>query len=113
MTDHDRTGHDRTGHDDGSHPGPGYIDNKQAQLRRLRRVEGQVRGLQKMVETDTYCIDILTQVAAATKALEAVALSLLDDHLRHCLVQAARDPGVDLDAKVDEASAAVARMVRS
>ena len=59
----------------------GYIDHKDAQLKRLRRIEGQVRGLQRMVETDTYCIDILTQVSAATKALEAVALGLLDDHL--------------------------------
>lgn len=92
---------------------PGYIDNKEAQLKRLRRVEGQVRGLQRMVQTDTYCIDILTQVSAATKALEAVALGLLDDHLRHCMTHAAQDPAVDLDAKVDEASAAIARLVRS
>ncbi len=92
---------------------PGYLDSKDAQLRRLRRVEGQIRGLQRMVESETYCIDILTQVAAATKALEAVALGLLDDHLRHCMVHAAQDPSVDLDAKVDEASAAIARLVRS
>ena len=91
---------------------PGYIDNKDAQLKRLRRIEGQVRGLQRMVESDTYCIDILTQVSAATKALEAVALGLLDDHLRHCMAHAASDP-VDLDAKVTEASAAIARLVRS
>ena len=71
---------------------PGYIDNKDGQLTRLRRIEGQVRGLQRMVEADTYCIDILTQVSAATKALEAVALGLLDDHLRHCMVHAANDP---------------------
>ena len=92
---------------------PGYIDNKEAQLKRLRRVEGQVRGLQRMVESDTYCIDILTQVSAATKALEAVALGLLDDHLRHCMTHAVRDESVDLDAKVTEASAAIARLVRS
>ena len=92
---------------------PGYIDNKDAQLKRLRRIEGQVRGLQRMVESDTYCIDILTQVSAATKALEAVALGLLDDHLKHCMVHAAHDPSVDLDAKVTEASAAIARLVRS
>lgn len=91
---------------------PGYIDNKDAVLKRLRRVEGQVRGLQRMVEADTYCIDILTQVSAATKALEAVALGLLDDHLRHCMVHASSDP-VDLDEKVTEASAAIARLVRS
>jgi DNA-binding FrmR family transcriptional regulator len=95
------------------HVVPGYIDNKDDQLRRLRRVEGQVRGLQRMVEADTYCIDILTQVSAATKALEAVALGLLDDHLRHCLHNAPDDPSVDLDAKIDEASAAIARLVRS
>jgi DNA-binding FrmR family transcriptional regulator len=92
---------------------PGYIDSKDAQLRRLRRIEGQVRGLQRMVETDTYCIDILTQVSAATKALEAVALGLLDDHLRHCVLRAATDPSADLDAKLTEASAAIARLVRS
>ena len=91
----------------------GYIDNKDDQLRRLRRIEGQVRGLQRMVESDTYCIDILTQVSAATKALEAVALGLLDDHLRHCMTHAAGDPSVDLDHKIDEASAAIARLVRS
>ncbi len=92
---------------------PGYIEHKDDQLRRLRRVEGQVRGLQRMVESDTYCIDILTQVSAATKALEAVALGLLDDHLRHCLNHAAADPSADLDAKISEASAAIARLVRS
>ena len=99
----------------GPHPAavPGYIGSKDAQLRRLRRIEGQIRGLQRMVEAETYCIDILTQVSAATKALEAVALGLLDDHLRHCLADAAQDPAVDLGAKVDEASAAIARLVRS
>ena len=91
---------------------PGYIDAKDAQLKRLRRIEGQVRGLQRMVESEAYCIDILTQVSAATKALEAVALGLLDDHLRHCVADAAGDP-VHLDAKVTEASAAIARLVRS
>jgi DNA-binding FrmR family transcriptional regulator len=92
---------------------PGYIDNKDAVLKRLRRIEGQVRGLQKMVEADTYCIEILTQVSAATKALEAVALGLLDDHLHHCLTRAASDPSADLEDKVTEASAAIARLVRS
>ncbi|MGL5867100.1 MAG: metal-sensitive transcriptional regulator [Dermatophilaceae bacterium] len=91
---------------------PGYIDTKDAQLTRLRRIEGQVRGLQRMVESDTYCIDILTQVSAATKALEAVALGLLDDHLRHCVAGAAEDPA-KLDARVAEASAAIRRLVRS
>ena len=95
------------------HAVPGYIDNKDDQMRRLRRVEGQIRGLQRMVEADTYCIDILTQISAATKALEAVALGLLDDHLRHCLHEAADDPSVDLDTKIDEATAAISRLVRS
>ena len=91
---------------------PGYIDHKDDQINRLRRIEGQVRGLQRMVEADTYCIDILTQVAAAKKALEAVALGLLDDHLRHCLADTPSDSG-DLDAKISEASAAIARLVRA
>ena len=92
---------------------PGYITQKQAVLNRLRRVEGQVRGLQRMVEGDTYCIDILTQVSAATKALENVALSLLDQHLQHCVADAARAGGDDADQKIAEASAAIARLVRS
>lgn len=96
-----------------SEAAPGYIDNKGDQLRRLRRIEGQIRGLHRMVEGDTYCIDILTQVSAATKALEAVALSILDDHLRHCLAHAAGGPAGDLEGKVAEASAAIARLVRS
>jgi DNA-binding FrmR family transcriptional regulator len=74
-------------------------------LKRLRRVEGQVRGLQRMVESDTDCIDVLTQVSAATKALQAVALSLLDDHLAHCVSDAVREGGEVADAKVKEASA--------
>lgn len=92
---------------------PGYILDKDAQLHRLRRIEGQVRGLQRMVEADTYCIDILTQVTAATKALEAVALGLLQDHLRHCLTESASDPSVDLDAKLVEASTAIGRLMRA
>src|SRR5665213_2444811 len=67
---------------------PGYADNKDAVLKRLRRIEGQIRGLQRMVDEDTYCIDILTQVSAATKALQAVALGLLEDHLKHCVTDA-------------------------
>jgi DNA-binding FrmR family transcriptional regulator len=96
-----------------THPNPGYIDNKEAQLKRLRRIEGQVRGLQRMVDQEEYCIDILTQVSAATKALESVALGLLDDHLRHCVVHAAQDPSESIDDKIAEASAAIARLVRS
>ena len=93
---------------------PGYVanDTKQAVLRRLRRVEGQVRGLQRMVESDTYCIDVLTQVSAATRALDAVALSLLEDHLSHCVAHAV-EHGEDAATKVAEASAAIARLVRS
>jgi CsoR family transcriptional regulator, copper-sensing transcriptional repressor len=90
----------------------GYDSNKEQVLKRLRRVEGQIRGLQRMVEEDTYCIDVLTQVSAATKALQAVALSLLDDHLSHCVTDAVQN-GTDVEAKVREASDAIARLVRS
>ena len=91
----------------------GYIDDKQALLRRLRRIEGQVRGLQRMVEEDVYCIDVLTQVSAATKALESVALQLLEDHLGHCVADATRAGGDEADAKVKEATAAIGRLIRS
>ena len=91
----------------------GYVDDKDALLARLRRVEGQVRGLQRMIESDTYCIDVLTQVSAATRALQSVALGLLDDHLTHCVAEAAREGGEVADAKIKEASAAIARLVRS
>ncbi len=91
----------------------GYSDNKDDHLKRLRRVEGQVRGIAKMVEDDKYCIDILTQVSAATKALQSVALGLLDDHMGHCIVDAARAGGAEQDAKLKEASDAIARLVRS
>ena len=91
----------------------GYIDNKDAMLRRLARVEGQVRGLQRMVEDDKYCIDILTQVSAATRALQAFSLELLEEHLSHCVADAARHRGADMEAKVKEASDAIARLVRS
>ncbi|WP_432512590.1 metal-sensitive transcriptional regulator [Kineococcus sp. SYSU DK001] len=93
--------------------GPGYAGEKTEVLKRLRRVEGQVRGLQRMVEEDAYCIDVLTQVSAATKALQAVALSLLDDHLGHCVAHAAAEGGAVADEKIKEASAAIARLVRS
>lgn len=91
----------------------GYISSKDEYLKRLRRVEGQIRGLQRMVEDDTYCIDILTQVSAATKALESVALGLLDDHLRHCVAEAVEDGEGELDNKISEASDAIARLVRA
>ncbi len=92
---------------------PGYSDRKDDHLKRLRRVEGQVRGIARMVEDDTYCIDVLTQVAAATKALQSVALGLLDDHMGHCLVEAARQGGAEQETKLQEARDAIARLVRS
>ena len=93
---------------------PGYHDDKAAVLKRLRRVEGQVRGLQRMVEDDTYCIDVLTQVSAATKALQSVAVLLLDDHLRHCVAHAIHsDDPVETDRIITEASAAIERLVKS
>jgi CsoR family transcriptional regulator, copper-sensing transcriptional repressor len=91
----------------------GYVQDKGELLKRLRRAEGQVRGLQRMIEEDAYCIDILTQVSAATKALETVALQLLDDHLSHCVAEAAREGGAVAEEKISEASAAIARLVRS
>ena len=91
----------------------GYIEGKDALLKRLRRIEGQVRGLQKMVESETYSIDVLTQISAATKALQAVALELLEDHLAHCVADATREGGTVGEDKVKEASAAIARLVRS
>ena len=91
----------------------GYTPSKDEYLKRLRRIEGQVRGLQKMVEGDKYCIDILTQVSAATRALQSVALGLLEDHLGHCVAQAAAEGGDVAEQKVREASAAVALLVRS
>jgi DNA-binding FrmR family transcriptional regulator len=91
----------------------GYSGEKDVFLQRMRRVEGQVRGIAKMIEDDKYCIDVLTQVSAATKALEAVALGLLDDHLRHCVAEAAAEGGDVAATKVAEASAAIARLVKS
>ncbi|MEV5410911.1 metal-sensitive transcriptional regulator [Thermopolyspora sp. NPDC052614] len=91
----------------------GYSADKQAYLTRLRRIEGQIRGLQRMVDEDVYCIDILTQVSAATRALQAVALGLLEDHVRHCVADAIANGGPEAEAKVKEASAAIARLVRS
>jgi CsoR family transcriptional regulator, copper-sensing transcriptional repressor len=96
-----------------SSAGHGYISNKDDYFKRLRRIEGQARGLQRMVESEEYCIDILTQVSATTKALQSVALGLLDEHLSHCVVQAAAEGGPEADEKVREASEAIARLVRS
>src|SRR6476619_6468817 len=92
---------------------PGYSDNKDAVQKRLRRIEGQIRGLQRMVDEDKYCIDILDQVSAVTKALQAVAIELLDDHLSHCVTDAIAVGGRSAEEKVAEASAAIARLVRS
>ena len=91
----------------------GYTQDKDAYLRRLRRIEGQVRGLQRMVEEDVYCIDVLTQVSAVTRALQAVAIGLLEDHLGHCVAQAIEEGGPEAEEKVKEAAAAVSRLVRS
>lgn len=92
---------------------PGYTADKEALVNRLKRVEGQVRGLQRMVEDDTYCIDVLTQVSATTKALQSVALLLLEDHLGHCVAGALVEGGDVADEKIKEASDAVARLVKS
>jgi CsoR family transcriptional regulator, copper-sensing transcriptional repressor len=92
---------------------PGYVDDKDDVLKRLRRIEGQVRGLQRLVEEEQYCIDILTQVSAMTKALQSVALALLDEHMGHCVVDAARAGGPEAEIKLKEASDAIARLVRS
>ena len=91
----------------------GYSEDKEAVQRRLRRIEGQVRGIQRMVDEDRYCIDVLAQVSAATRALQAVALELLDDHMAHCVADAVRTGGDEATRKMEEASAAVARLVRS
>jgi CsoR family transcriptional regulator, copper-sensing transcriptional repressor len=88
----------------------GYTMNKDDYIKRLKRIEGQVRGLQRMVEEDTYCIDVLTQVSAATKALQGVAVGLLDEHVRHCVRQAA---AADADDMITEATRAIERLVRS
>ena len=91
----------------------GYTENKDEYLTRLRRIEGQVRGLQRMVDEDKYCIDILTQVSAVTRALLAVALGLLDEHMGHCVAEAAAEGGENAAEKIREASDAIARLVRS
>jgi len=91
----------------------GYIHRKDDYLRRLRRIEGQARGLQRMVEEEQYCIDILTQVAAMTKALQAVSIGLVEEHLSHCVVDAARAGGDEADVKISEAMDAISRLVRS
>ena len=91
----------------------GYGDDKAKVLARLRRIEGQVRAIEQMVQDDKYCIDVLTQIAASNSALKSVALLLLDDHLKHCVYQATQDGGAVADEKIDEASAAITRLVKS
>src|SRR6478609_6488132 len=94
-------------------PAHGYLHAKDDYLKRLRRIEGQARGLQRMVDEEQYCIDILTQVSAMTKALQSVALGLLDEHLAHCVMDAVREGGDEADIKLKEASDAIAQLVRS
>ena len=96
------------------HGHPGYTDDKKALLARLRRIEGQVRGIQRMIDDDTYCIDVLTQVAAVSKALQGVGLKLLDEHLQHCVAGAAASGDADRTAAlVQEATSAVERLLRA
>lgn len=91
----------------------GYHEHKDDHLKRLRRIEGQVRGIQRMVDEEAYCIDVLTQVSAATRALQSVAVALLDEHLHHCVSEAVTAGGPGAAEKIDEASKAIARLVRS
>src|ERR1700738_2576454 len=90
----------------------GYSQNKENYAKRLRRIEGQVRGIAKMIDEDKYCIDVLTQISAVNSALQSVALGLLEEHLGHCVTQAVPEGGDEADAKLAEASAAIARLVR-
>lgn len=95
------------------HATPGYHDDKKQVLARLRRIEGQVRGLQRLVDEDTYCIDVLTQISAVTKALQGVAVGLVEQHVKHCVVNAATNDPNHLDDMVGEATKAIARLLRS
>ena len=94
-------------------PPHGYTMDKADYTRRLKRIEGQVRGLQRMIDEDTYCIDILTQVSAATKALQSVAIGLLDQHVRHCVANSLAHDAGHADAMITEATKAIERLVRS
>jgi DNA-binding FrmR family transcriptional regulator len=91
----------------------GYSAKKDNYAKRLRRIEGQVRGIAKMIEDDKYCIDVLTQISAVNSAMRSVALSLLDEHLDHCVTRAVAQGGAEAEDKLAEASAAIARLVRS
>ena len=95
------------------HPVHGYTLDKDAYLKRLKRIEGQVRGLHRMIDEDVYCIDILTQVSAVTKALQSVAVGLLDQHVRHCVGNAVTNDPAHADAMVTEATKAIARLIKS
>ncbi|AFV88352.1 MAG: metal-sensitive transcriptional regulator [Acidipropionibacterium acidipropionici] len=95
------------------HAQHGYLSNKEAHLRRLRRIEGQVRGLERMVDDEKYCIDILTQISAVSSALKSVSLELLSEHMNHCVVRAAQAGGQEAEDKIAEANQAIARLVRS
>ena len=110
MTEDQTTTAEQPSHD---HATYGYISAKEDYLKRLRRIEGQARGLQRMVEEEKYCIDILTQVSAMTKALQAVAVGLLEDHIGHCVVDAAVEGGPDAETKLKEVTDAITRLVRS
>ena len=92
---------------------PGYLTRKDDYLKRMRRIEGQVKGIERMIGEEKYCIDILTQVSAVTKALQAVALGLVDEHMSHCVLDAARAGSAEAEVKLKEASDAIARLVRS
>lgn len=105
-------GHTDDDHDN-EHPGHGYMSEKERYIRRMKRIEGQARGITKMIENEKYCVDILTQISALTKALQAVGLGLLDDHLNHCVVNAATAGGEEAHQKIQEASQAIARLVKS
>ncbi|WP_295627710.1 metal-sensitive transcriptional regulator [uncultured Corynebacterium sp.] len=94
------------------HSHHGYISDKKRYLARLKRIEGQVRGVHRMIDEEKYCIDILTQISALNSALKSVSMALLDDHLRHCVVSAAQDGGEELDVKLEEASDAIRRLAK-
>ena len=96
-----------------THVHPGYMARRDDYLKRMKRIEGQVRGIERMISEEQYCIDILTQVSAVTKALQAVSLGLLDEHMAHCVTDAVRSGGPDAEEKLREASAAIARLVKS
>ncbi len=110
MVTHPPAGHT---HAEGGHGTHGYSPRKDTYVARMRRIEGQVRGIERMIAEDQYCIDILTQVSAVTRALQSVSLGLLEDHLNHCVVDAAKSSDEEGREKVAEATAAIARLWKS